>query len=108
MTETRGPYLVEVSTNGCPHCGAGRFWDIVGPDDVALNRSFNDKEHVEWIAEQMNRAFEAGVKSVARTDNPCLTGVSSNEPCKPDAANLRRCTICGLAVDLAYAAERPG
>ena len=43
----------------------------------------------------------------AREGNPCLTSLASNEPCKPDAENLRRCTICGFVVDLTYIAEKP-
>lgn len=35
----------------------------------------------------------------------CLSGLASNEPCKPEADNLKRCTICGFVVDTKYAAE---
>ena len=107
MRKICGPYLVEVSVNGCAHCGVGRMWDIVGPDDTALSQSFGDQEHAEWIAEQMNAAFRAGMRTLERSGNPCLTGVASGEPCKPDAENLRRCTLCGFVVDLTYLAEKP-
>lgn len=36
----------------------------------------------------------------------CLSGIASNEPCRPDDT-LKRCTICGFIVDTKYAAEPP-
>lgn len=65
--EGRAPYVVEVESEGCERCCAGRMWTVVGPDDVALSTSFADQEHVEWIAEQMNHAYRAG-QSAARAD----------------------------------------
>jgi hypothetical protein len=29
------PYFVEVDSNGCSHCGAGRTYCVIGPDGVA-------------------------------------------------------------------------
>lgn len=40
-------------------------------------------------------------------ENPCMASMATSEPCQPDAHDLRRCTICGFVVDLAYAAEKP-
>lgn len=65
--EGRAPYVVEVESEGCERCCAGRMWTVVGPDDVALSTSFADQEHVEWIAEQMAHAYRAG-QSAARAD----------------------------------------
>ena len=41
------------------------------------------------------------------TDNACLTSLATSEPCRPHAADLRRCTICGFVVDVAYEATSP-
>jgi hypothetical protein len=63
----REPYVVEVDHGGCSHCHGGRTWTVVGPDDVAISTSFEDREHVEWIAEQMNHAYQAG-QAAARAE----------------------------------------
>ena len=60
------PYFIEVDTNGCAHCGARRTWTIVGPDDVAIGRSFEDEESASDLAEDMNRAYWQGVEAALK------------------------------------------
>ena len=43
----------------------------------------------------------------AEAGTACLSGMATGEPCKVDAANLRRCTICGFVIDTKYEAEKP-
>jgi hypothetical protein len=56
-------YRVEIDVSGCPKCGHGAYWDVIGPDDVALATSYADKEDAIEIAEILNMAYEAGRKS---------------------------------------------
>ena len=63
-------YFLEVDTNGCPHCGRGRTWNIIGPDGAALGmrwtESDEDRESGEppedaaMMCEAMNEAFATG------------------------------------------------
>lgn len=53
-------YRLEPCGRGCPTCGAGEFWDIVGPDDIALSTSWGDKEHAEELVEMLNDAYLLG------------------------------------------------
>jgi hypothetical protein len=44
----------------CKSCGSGGFWDVVGPDNVALGRSYVDKNEAEEKAEELSLAYEKG------------------------------------------------
>jgi hypothetical protein len=56
-------YKVEIDdSRACDHCSSGAYWDIVGPDGVALGRSFGDPEDAEDVAEDLNRAREAAIR----------------------------------------------
>lgn len=62
-------------TNGtvqfeCPTCGheSPSGWDIVGPDDVALDTTFMKKEDAEELAARLNDAYEQGWKDAGKTD----------------------------------------
>lgn len=61
------PYFVEVDLNGCAECGAGRHWTVVGPDGVAIGRSFADEEFTSSLADDLNAAYFAG-RSAAPPD----------------------------------------
>lgn len=100
MNETeREPYFIEVDTSGCQHCGAKRTWTIVGPDDVAIGRSFEDEETARDLAADMNTAYYAGrASAMLNIDKPC--------PVCPDGyvwdsngPTSRACPVCnGYAV----------
>lgn len=57
------PYFVEVEDGGCLACKHGETWRVVGPDGVALSRTFCDLEDAEEWAELLNIAFDAGMKT---------------------------------------------
>lgn len=58
------PYSVEPDKGGCEHCGHNRLFAIVfhsgQPDEFQLSTTFGDQDHAEWIAEQLNDAFQRG------------------------------------------------
>lgn len=55
------PYRVEMDDSHlCGCCGRGAMWDVIGPDDVALGRSFGDKEEAEDYARDLSLAYGAG------------------------------------------------
>ena len=54
------PYFVEVEVNGCPCCGSGKTWIIVGPDETSLGRSFLDQEEASDLADMLNTAYFQG------------------------------------------------
>lgn len=59
-TTEDNPYFIEVCNNGCPHCGAGRTWNIVRPDGMALSVSYGDEEEASDLAEWLNDAYARG------------------------------------------------
>ena len=69
----RQPYTVEVDKPGCDHCGTGCQWTVVGPDDVAIGQSFEDKELADDIADYMNMAFDAGKLAASGSASPETT-----------------------------------
>jgi len=56
-------YTVEVDHGGCKHCGAGKTYTVVGPDGVAVGRSFGDKDDADDLAADMNQAWRLGLES---------------------------------------------
>jgi hypothetical protein len=54
------PYFIEVDTNGCGHCGAGRTWLVVGPDGYGGSQSFEDEEDAAHLAQILNDAYWMG------------------------------------------------
>jgi hypothetical protein len=67
VSEFQGPYRTEIARAGCPLCGAGKTWDVIGPDDdpagtegIALSRSFCDEDGAEWMVELLNAAWRHG------------------------------------------------
>lgn len=56
-------YRVEIEKTGCQHCEAGRMWDVIGPDEMALGISYSLKEDADDMAEYMNMAYERGQAS---------------------------------------------
>lgn len=62
------PYFIEVDSNGCPHCGAGRTWLIIEPDGLGGPVSYSDEEEAAEIAEMLNDAYARGrVAAVPKT-----------------------------------------
>ena len=57
---TNEPFVVEVEKEGCERCGHGAQWTVVGPGEIAISQSFDDKELAEEIAEYMNQGYRAG------------------------------------------------
>jgi hypothetical protein len=47
------------------------------------------------------------VSNAAYEPTACLGVLATDEPCKTDLANLRRCTICGFIVDVRFEAAKP-
>jgi hypothetical protein len=60
------PYQVELNSEGCPHCGNDRLWDVVGPNETALSESYGDKEHAEYIADILNDAYALGLMNAPK------------------------------------------
>lgn len=60
MKRADAPYFIEVSTNGCAKCSAGRTWTIVGPGDVGLGIEYEDEERAAELADMLNEAFFQG------------------------------------------------
>lgn len=56
------PYFVEVDDNGCSKCGAGRNWVVVDPEGIRGSTSYGLEEDAQDLAEDLNRAFNAGRK----------------------------------------------
>jgi hypothetical protein len=50
-------------SRACRDCGHGTHWEVVGPGDVALGRSFGDEEDATEWAELLSLAYEAGRRS---------------------------------------------
>ena len=59
------------------------------------------------ISQGLLRAIRQALAESTDQSTACLSVLASNEPCKPDADNLRRCTICGFIVDVQYEAAKP-
>lgn len=58
-------YVVEQDDAGCSLCIHGRSYNIVGPDGVALGRSWEDADEVAQLADLLNTAFNKGRQSAA-------------------------------------------
>lgn len=57
-------YTVETDDEGCPHCGRGKTWVVVGPDGHAvsgqswgLNEDGDEPSQPHELAELLNIAF---------------------------------------------------
>lgn len=63
MPKRDEPYFIEVDSNGCSKCGAGRTWTVCGPDGSWLSTSYEGEEgqeQAEWLADILNQAYWAG------------------------------------------------
>lgn len=60
MEKKELPYFVEVDSNGCGHCGAGRTYTVIGPDGVAAGTSWENEEDADAYADAMNEAYAHG------------------------------------------------
>jgi hypothetical protein len=63
MEPAKNPFKVEKDVSGCPQCGHGDMWTIVGPHGTQIGQSWGDQELVEDICQYMNEAFEAGLET---------------------------------------------
>lgn len=73
------PYFVEVNTNGCGTCGAGRTWLVIGPDDYAGSQTFSDEEDADALAESLNAAYASG-RETAGGENARLRDYAQHLP----------------------------
>jgi hypothetical protein len=53
-------YRVAVEDEGCPHCGAGKYWIVVGPDGSGGTVSYSTEEAAETQAVALNLACDIG------------------------------------------------
>lgn len=60
-----GAYRVEVDKAGCSHCGHGTQYRIVGPDDVMLSTTWDDKTFVDEFVDELNDAYAKGMNGKA-------------------------------------------
>jgi hypothetical protein len=51
-------------SRACQDCGHGTYWDVVGPGDMAMGRSFADPDEAADWAQYLSIAYEAGRRSV--------------------------------------------
>lgn len=65
MKHEHEAYHVVKDKLGCEHCGAGRLWMIVGPDDFALGQVFTDQEDADDLARLLNAAHQFGAGLLA-------------------------------------------
>jgi hypothetical protein len=101
----------------CPFCGGDAAFGEVGGDGDDAGGEFIQCANSDCGASSAlifplmddvrDQLRERWNRRPRKRDNPCLTSLAEGEPCKPDAENLRRCTICGFVVDLTYNAEKP-
>jgi hypothetical protein len=56
-------YKVEQEHPGCSKCGEGKTWVVIGPDGFAGGTSYGREEDAEEHADDMSRAFEAGIEA---------------------------------------------
>jgi hypothetical protein len=58
---TEPAFRVEINDSKvCRSCGSGAFWDVVGPDNVIVARSYGNKNDAEEMAEELSDAYEKG------------------------------------------------
>lgn len=57
MTEA---YRIEEAGTECPACQKGATWDVIGPDDVALGVTYGDYGDADYMARELNNAYEQG------------------------------------------------
>ena len=57
------PFFIEVDDNGCKHCGRGRTYTIIGPNDVGLGTSYEDEEQASELCEMLNGAYYIGASN---------------------------------------------
>ena len=60
------PYFVEVDLGhtGCPHCGAGKMWNVVfRPTDTAHSVMYGDEDAAQEVADDFNVAYAKGLAS---------------------------------------------
>lgn len=53
-------YRVEFDMKPCQHCGLGATYAIIGPGEIALAVTYDDKDDAEYVAEILNEAFIQG------------------------------------------------
>lgn len=66
MRSAPQPFRVEVDHGGCEHCAAGKTWTVVGPDDVALSRSYEESDEAEYLCNELNDAYAFGFAAARR------------------------------------------
>lgn len=79
-------YFVEVDDNGCPKCGAGRTYRVIGPDGMGSSTSYADVDDAEHEADILNEAFERGesalegqVRDMAMLIERCLRHIPEDK-----------------------------
>lgn len=62
-----GPYTVAPFDQGCPHCGRGKRYTIVGP---GMNDEGWDEIAAQDEVKRLNATYEAGRRSVTSSGKP--------------------------------------
>jgi hypothetical protein len=57
------PYRVE-EVKGCPECGSGTTYAIIGPDEIELSESYGDQDDAWYITAILNDAYVKGRQSI--------------------------------------------
>jgi hypothetical protein len=58
---TMDAYRVEIEDQPCSHCTRGTLFAVLGPDEIALGVTFEDKGEAQELADYMNLAYNAGL-----------------------------------------------
>lgn len=60
-----GPYRPEIDQPSCDHCGRGATWHVVGPNNVADGRSWENEDDAEDLAAALNEAYRRALGDAA-------------------------------------------
>jgi hypothetical protein len=63
LEHAKDAYFVEPEKEGCRRCGQGKTWNVIGPDDLALSTTFEDKDDAEHHASILSEAWRLGYTS---------------------------------------------
>jgi len=63
MAKQAKAYQVVRESTRCALCGEGELWTVIGPDNMAIGQSFNQKVDALEMALMLNDAFKLGKES---------------------------------------------
>jgi hypothetical protein len=61
-------YRVETEKEPCEACGQGGEFMIIAPDGIGLSTTYVDLEEAEEQADELNRAYDAGLAAAVATE----------------------------------------